>query len=73
MSIQKRPKKQKPFDIRERLFVFACDIVDVAELRLIVSTIIRNNQRNDAKRPDRGDGGAAFVEVWDLGFGIWDL
>ena len=132
MSIEKRPQKQKPFDIRERLFVFACDVVDVAqklhtrgpiagslsiqlvsaavsaasnaeeaddgssgkdfrakericlreikevrlrlrvlratgflqpsddalleesnELRLIVSTIIRNNQRNDAKRCER--------------------
>jgi hypothetical protein len=92
-QIPKPHKKQKPFDIRERLFVFACDIVDVAQKlptrgpiagslsiqlvsaavsaasnaeeaedgssgkdfrakeRICLREIIRNNQRNDAKRP----------------------
>jgi four helix bundle protein len=31
MSNDKRLRPQKPFDIRERLFVFACDVVDVAQ------------------------------------------
>ena len=31
MSNDKRQPKQKPFEIRERLFVFACDVVDVAQ------------------------------------------
>ena len=31
MSNPERPPNQKPFDIRERLFIFACDVVDVAQ------------------------------------------
>ena len=31
MSNDKRLRSQKPFDIRERLFVFACEVVDVAQ------------------------------------------
>ena len=31
MSNDKRPRSQKPFDIRERLFVFACEVVEVAQ------------------------------------------
>ena len=31
MSNDKRVVIRKPFDIRERLFVFACDVVDVAQ------------------------------------------
>ena len=31
MSNDDRRTKQKPFDIRERLFVFACDVIDVAQ------------------------------------------
>ena len=31
MSNDKQPPKQKPFDIRERLFLFACDVIDVAQ------------------------------------------
>ena len=31
MSNDKRVAIRKPFDIRERLFVFACDVVDVAQ------------------------------------------
>ena len=31
MSNNKRLRSQKPFDIRERLFVFACEVVDVAQ------------------------------------------
>jgi hypothetical protein len=31
MSNDKRLRSQKPFDIRERLFVFACDVVAVAQ------------------------------------------
>jgi len=31
MSNDKRVAIRKPFEIRERLFVFACDVVDVAQ------------------------------------------
>jgi four helix bundle protein len=31
MSDDKRLRPQKPFDIRERLFLFACDVVDAAQ------------------------------------------
>ena len=31
MGNDERRTKQKPFDIRERLFVFACDVINVAQ------------------------------------------
>lgn len=31
MSDNEQRTKHKPFDIRERLFVFACDVIDVAQ------------------------------------------
>jgi four helix bundle protein len=31
MSIDKRPSAKKPYEIRERLFLFACDVVRIAQ------------------------------------------
>jgi four helix bundle protein len=31
MSNDRRPPTHKPFDIRERLFRFACDVIDIAQ------------------------------------------